>query len=64
MAVELRLNSQGRVTSVEVKEDTLHSEPVRTCIVAAVGSWQLPFAASGESAVAFSWVFKSDKPQP
>lgn len=64
MAVELTLNSQGRVTSFTVKEDTLRSEPVRACVQAAVSAWQFPFAPSGESAVVFSWDFKSDRPQP
>jgi outer membrane biosynthesis protein TonB len=64
IAVELMLNSQGWVTSAVVKEDTLQSEPVRACILAAVRAWQFPFAPSGESAVGFSWVFKSDRPQP
>jgi TonB family protein len=47
VSVEFIIGPNGRVVRASVKESTLHSPPVETCIVQAVQTWEFPAPDGG-----------------
>jgi TonB family protein len=47
VSVEFIIGPNGRVVRASVKESTLHSPPVETCIVQAVQTWEFPAPDEG-----------------
>jgi hypothetical protein len=57
LAMRITISTSGKVSEVEVDEDSLHSDAVASCIRGLIRFWNFPFKPEQDSAVQFSWNF-------
>ncbi len=59
LSVQVTISTTGRVSDIEVDEDTLHSDEVLSCIKGRIRFWAFPFKPESDTPVQFSWSFVS-----
>ncbi len=57
LAMRITITTTGKVSEVEVDEDSLHSDAVSSCIRGLIRCWNFPFKPEQDAAVQFSWNF-------
>jgi hypothetical protein len=57
LGMRITISTSGKVSEVEVDEDTLHSDAVASCIRGLIRFWNFPFKPEQDAAVQFSWNF-------
>ena len=59
VVVRFTIGTNGRVTEIDIEENTLGNEAVGSCIRSVIRGWVFPFKPDSEATVAYPFVFSS-----